>query len=182
MLQGIPLPGRTRPTAREIYRAEIGEKVDECIPRHRWEKGKDRPGTLICPRCHAISVQKRWFLDEDRFQKLSTAPGVQLVICPGCLRIERQMYDGVVTLRSHLLLRNKAQALAMIRHAEDRARITNPFSRLASVVDHGDEIDILTTTCWLAEQIGKAFHHAFQGQLELQPLSDEKFVRVYWRS
>lgn len=180
MLQGLPMSGRTRPTARDVYRAQIGEKVDWLFPEHKWEKGKDRPGTIVCPRCHAISVQKRWFLDEARYQQLRTTPGVQLVICPGCRRIQRQVYDGDVRLCSRLLLANKAQALAIIRHEEDKARVTNPFSRLGSVVDYGDRIDVLTTTCWLAERIGKAFHKAFKGQLDLQRLPDEKFVRVRW--
>jgi hypothetical protein len=180
MLQGLRLPGRTRPTAREVYRSEIGERVDWLLPEHKWEKGKDRPGVLICPRCHAISVCKRWFLDEDRYEQLRSTPGVQFVICPGCRRIQYQVYEGVVRLHSPLLLTNKAQAMAIIDHAEDKARQTNPFSRLASVVDSGDTIDILTTTYWLAERIGKEFHKAFKGTLELQRLPDERFVRVRW--
>ncbi len=180
MLQGLRLPGRTRPTARDVFRSEIGERVDWLLPQHQWEKGKDRPGILICPRCHAISLRKRWFLDEERYQQLRTMPGVQYVICTGCRRIERQEYEGVVQLRSPLLVANKAQALAIIRHEEDRARETNPFSRLASVVDRGDQIDVLTTTYWLAERIGKAFHKSFKGCLELQRLPNERFVRVRW--
>lgn len=181
MLQGLKLPGRTRPTAREVYRSEIGEKVDWLPPERKYEVGKDRPGTLICPRCHAISFEKRWFLDENCYQKLRMTPGVQLVICPGCQRIERQIYDGEVRLCSSLLLQNKPQALAIIQHEEDKARQTNPFSRLAAVVDRGDEIDVLTTTRWLAERIGKAFHKAFKGSLKIQHLPDERFVRVRWK-
>ncbi|HUX86285.1 MAG TPA: hypothetical protein VMW65_04730 [Chloroflexota bacterium] len=181
MLQGLKIPGRTRPTAREVYRAEVGEHVDWLPPEKKYEKGKDRPGVLVCPRCHAISLEKRWFLDENRFQQLCATPGVQFVICPGCQRIERQIYDGEVRLCSLLLLHNKPQALAIIRHEEDKARQTNPFSRLAAVVDRGDEIDILTTTRWLAERIGKSFHKAFKGSLKIQHLPDERFVRVRWK-
>jgi NMD protein affecting ribosome stability and mRNA decay len=180
MLHGLPIPGKTRPTARDVYRSEVGEKVDWLFPERTYEKGKDRPGVLVCPRCHAISLKKRWFLDEDRYQQLRSTPGVHLVVCPGCRRIEQQVYDGDVRLRSPLLRSNKPQALAIIRNEEDKARQTNPFSRLASVVDRGDEIDILTTTTWLAEQIGKAFHKSFKGTLEIQRLPEEKFVRVRW--
>ncbi|MBX6772997.1 MAG: hypothetical protein IRY83_14810 [Chloroflexi bacterium] len=180
MLQGAPVPGRVRPTARDIYRAQIGEKVDWIFPPHKYEKGLDRPGTLVCSRCHAISVQKRWFLDEHRYAELQTRPGVQFVVCPGCLRIERQIYDGEVRLRSPLLRMRRTQALGMIRNAEDQARQTNPFSRLASVVATGEEIYILTTTRWLAERIGKIFHKAFKGDLEIHRLPGERFVRVRW--
>ncbi len=180
MLQGLPLPGRVRPTAREVYRSQVGEKVDWFIPRRTAERGLDQPGTIVCPRCHAISTQKRWFLDEGRYEQLRQLPTTRLLLCPGCRRIERQIYEGDVRLRSPLLLPNKIQALHLIYHEEDKARQTNPFSRLAVVEDLGSEIRILTTTCWLAERIGRAFQKSFKGTLIRQRLPGERFVRVRW--
>ena len=181
MLEGLPLPGKTKPTAREVYRAQIGRKVDWLTPERSAEPGYDQPGTLICPRCHAISLQKRWFVDESLYQRLRTLPCVRLLVCPGCRRVERQIYEGDVTLRSPLLLANKEQALHLIYHEEDKARQVNPFSRLAAVEDRGSEIAILTTTISRAERIGKAFHRSFKGALSLQYLPGERFVRVRWK-
>jgi len=181
MLQGLRIPGKTVPTARDVYREVIGRKVQWLIPQRKYQKGKDRPGVLVCPQCHAISTQKRWFLDEACYERLRNAPGVRLVTCPGCQRVERQIYEGDVRLQSPILLKNKVQALAIIHHEEDKARQTNPISRLASVEDRGDEIVVLTTTRWLGERIGKAFHKAFKGTLDLQHMPYEKFVRVRWR-
>ena len=180
MLQSIRVPGRVRPTGREVFRAAAGRRLDWFLPDNKYEKGKDQPGILVCPSCHAISVQKRWFLDENRYRELRNAPGVRLVTCPGCQRIERHIYEGDVRLQSPLLLLNKPQALGLIYHEEEKARLTNPISRLASVEDRGDEIVVLTTTRWLAERIGKAFRKTFKGTLDLQRMPYEKFVRVRW--
>ena len=150
MLQGLRIPGRTKPRAIDIYRSVIGPKVEWLIPERSSEKGLDLPGVLVCPRCHAISFQKRWLLDEEQYQRLRSSPGTHLVICPGCRRIERQEYEGEVRLRSPLLRPSKQQALAIIRHEEEKARENNPF------------------------------HKSFKGSLELQFLPDEKFVRVRW--
>jgi hypothetical protein len=138
------------------------------------------PGTIVCPRCHAISLQKRWFLDEGRYQLLRDRPTTRLVVCPGCRRIERHEYQGEVTLESPLLARNKVQALHLIYHEEAKARQDNPISRLAAVQDHGDRIEVSTTTRFLAEQIGRAFHKSFKGSLAVQRLPEEEFVRVRW--
>ncbi|MBI2938958.1 MAG: hypothetical protein HYY04_00850 [Chloroflexi bacterium] len=180
MLHGLPIPGRIQPTAREVYRAQVGNHLDWRFPMRKYEKGLDRPGILVCPRCHAISEQKRWYIDEARYRELRTVPGVRFITCPGCQRIDRQLYGGEVHLRSPLLAANKEQALGLIYHEEDRARQSNPFARLASVVDRGEELEILTTTPFLAERIGKAFRKTFKGELELEHLPYEKFIRVRW--
>ena len=180
MLQGIHLPGKTRPTAREVFRAQIGRKVDWLTPRRSAEAGLDQPGVVVCPRCHAISLQKRWFLDECRYQRLKDQPATQLIVCPGCRQIERQIYSGEVLLTSPMLAAHKVEALGLIRNEEDRARQVDPLSRLADVEDRGNQIAVLTTTVALAERLGKAFHRAFKGTLSLQFLPGEQFVRVRW--
>ncbi len=177
---GIPLPGKVKPTWHDVKRQELGRGEDWLFPDKKHQAAADQPGLLICPRCHAISEIKRWYVDEDRYRELSRRPDAQFVICPGCLRIERQQYDGEVVLSSPLLATNKEQALHLIYHTEDKARQDNPFSRLASVDDQGDEIHILTTTQWLAERIGKEFKKAFSGNLQIQRLPGAKFSRVRW--
>lgn len=175
-----PLPGRVKPTWHEASRQQLGRGEDWLFPDKKAEAGEDQPGLLICPRCHAISEIKRWYVDEDRYRELRSRPDAQLVVCPGCLRIERQQYDGEVVLSSPLLADNKEQAMHLICKTEDKARRDNPFSRLASVEDNGEEIRVLTTTQWLAERIGKEFRKAFSGELEIQRLPGEKFSRVRW--
>jgi len=180
MPNDLPLPGRVKPTWREAARWELGRQEDWFFQAKRYQDEEDRPGTLVCPRCHAISEIKRWYLDEERYLELRKRPDVQLVTCPGCLRIERQQYEGEVLLHSPLLQSNRDQALHLIYHTEDEARRDNPFARLAAVEADGEEIRVLTTTRWLAERIGKEFRKAFRGDLQIQRLPREKFARVRW--
>ncbi len=180
MPEGIPIPGKTKPTERQVRRAQVGQSQDWRFPEKKFEKGKDHPGIIICPRCHAISEQKRWFVDEQRYQELRGAAGVEEVVCPGCRRVEAQVYEGEVLLKSPLLVHTQDDALNLIRHTAEEARLENPIARLASVEARDDEIHVLTTTKWLAERIGKEFHKAYGGHVEIDSLPNEKFARVRW--
>lgn len=177
---GIPLPGRVKPTGREVLREQVGRSEDWRFPEGGGRPAPDTPGTLICPRCHAISQEKRWFLDEPLYEALKDSPGTRAVICPGCNAVERGLYDGEVVLRSPLLAANKDVALNLIRNEEARVRRDNPLARLASVEDRGEEIRVLTITPFLAHRIGKEFEKAYHGELEIQNLPDERFTRVRW--
>ncbi|HEX5416578.1 MAG TPA: hypothetical protein VFZ25_12985 [Chloroflexota bacterium] len=178
MLQGIPIPGRTKPTAREVYRAQIGPKVQWQILPHG--QARSHPATVICPRCHAISNGKRWFLNEELYQCVRNVPEVRLVVCPGCQRLAANEYEGVVELCSPLLRDNRAQALHLIANVEDQARRHNPNNRVLAVEGGGDSLEVYTTTNVLAEQIGRAFQRSFKGTLQFNRAPGEKLSRVYW--
>ncbi len=180
MPDNLPIPGRADPTRRKYDRQTLGRSEDWRWRRRKLQVAEDRPGTLICPRCHAISDHKRWFYDEPRYRRLRRQPGVGIVTCPGCDRLDRQLYEGEVRLRSPLLAQNKRQVFGMIRNTERAAMAENPIARLAAVQDHGTEIAVLTTTRFLAERIGKEFKKAFDGRLQVEELKREKFARVYW--
>lgn len=175
-----PIPGRVKPTRRSLDRATVGASEDWRPPDKKFQTGEDRPGTLICPRCHAISDIKRWYYDEARYEQLKDQADTGVITCPGCDRLDRQFYEGEVHLRSPLLVQNKQQAMGMIRHEEQEAMQENPIARIAAVQDHGEEIAVITTTAFLAERIGKEFKKAFDGRLRISKLPREKFSRVYW--
>lgn len=176
----VPLPGSVKPTRRDVIREQVGRSEDMFFPQGGGRPVPDVPGTLICPRCHAISQEKRWFLDEALYEALKANPSTRAVVCPGCVAVERQLYDGEVILRSPLLVTHKEAAHNLIHNAETRVREDNPLARLASVEDHGEEIRVLTITPFLAHRIGKEFENAYHGKLEIQNLSDERFTRVRW--
>lgn len=180
MPEGIPIPGKTKPTERQVRRADVGKSEDWRFPEKRYEKGKDHPGIIICPRCHAISEQKRWYLDEERYKELEHMPGVEKVLCGGCKRVRDRVYEGEVTLKSPLLVFEKDEALNLIHNTEDEARRENPLSQVASIEVRDGEIYVLTTTEFLAARIGKEFHKAYGGDLNIDNPPYEKFVRVRW--
>lgn len=178
MLQGIPIPGRTKPTAREVYRAQVGPKVQWQMLPHGQPRG--HAGTIVCPRCHSISNGKRWFQDEDLYQCIRDMPEVRTVVCPGCQRLEANTYEGVVWLRSPLLSDSRDQAMHLIAHAEAQARRHNPASRVLAIEARGDTIQVFTTTNFLAERIGRAFQRSFKGTLQFNRAPGERFSRVHW--
>lgn len=180
MPEGIPIPGKTKPTEREVRRAQVGQSEDWRFPEKKFQKGKDHPGIIICPRCHAISQQKRWIVDEQRYRELQHQPGVEEVVCPGCRRIEERVYEGEVVLKSPLLVDRRDEAVSLIRHTEEEARMENPIARVASMEVRDGEIYVLTTTKWLAQRIGKEFAKALGGAVAIDNLPNEKFARVRW--
>lgn len=180
MPEGIPIPGKTKPTEREVRRAQLGQSEDWRFPEKRFETGMDHPGIIVCPRCHAISVEKRWFVDERQYQELIGTPGVEPVVCPGCRRIEAHVYEGEVMLKSPLLVDRRDEALSLIYHTAEEARHENPIARVASLEEKEGEIYVLTTTRFLAQRIGKEFQKALGGDLAIDNLLHEKFARVRW--
>ena len=138
------------------------------------------PGPAICSRCHAYLETDHWLYDEHRFHEIEQRPDVHVMLCPGCLRVERRLYEGEVTIRHHWNSAEKHEMLNLIHHEEARARATNPSARIALMEDRDGELYLLTTTQFLAERIGKELRKARQGALTVTPLPRERFSRVCW--
>jgi len=138
------------------------------------------PGPAICSRCHAYLETDHWLYNEHRFHELEQRSDIHVTLCPGCLRVERRLYEGEVTIRHHWGDAEKNEILNLIHHEEAKARITNPSARIALMVDRDNELYLLTTTQFLAERIGKEINKARQGTLTVTPLPRERFSRVRW--
>ena len=54
----------------------------------------------VCPECGAVYDGHHWVTEPDKelLRKLAKSKK-EKELCPGCLRIERQQVEGVVTLR-----------------------------------------------------------------------------------
>lgn len=134
----------------------------------------------VCSRCHAYLETDHWLFGERRYAELKEHPEVNVTLCPGCLRAEKRLYEGEVTIRHAWGAVSKDDVLHLIHNEEARARITNPTARVALMEDRGDEIYVLTTTRFLAERIGKELHKAYRGALRVDHLPRERFSRVMW--
>ncbi|HEY9869987.1 MAG TPA: BCAM0308 family protein [Candidatus Obscuribacterales bacterium] len=160
---------------------EIGHTQDRLpADRRLAQKNIHEPGTSVCTRCTAICHDKHWYIDPNKLKSLARDPEVRQVMCPGCERVEKRMYDGEVVLESDLLVTHRDACLALIKHTEGKAWHDNPLSRIATMHENGKRIELLTTTRWLAMRLGKQFYKSFKGNLEIKPSHREKFVRVYW--
>jgi hypothetical protein len=160
MPEQIPLPPKgAKPTARSIRRAQLGQRQDIRLPEKEYQARQDPAGQIICPTCHAISIGKRWFFDEARYQSLVRQPETKQHLCPGDERLARQMYGGEIILRSSLLANrdHRDQLSALIEHeATAAAREDNPLHRFQILEEAPDQIHLVTTTAYLASRIAKA--------------------------
>lgn len=139
------------------------------------------PGMAVCPRCHAIWEDKHWHLDERQYQELIQNPNVQQWVCPADQQIDKGEYDGQVTLSSPLIAEQSENFVGLIRNTEAHIRLHNPLARIAQLTAHGDTIEILTITPFLAERIGKELVKAYHGQVEFKHSERARFVRVSWK-
>lgn len=180
MPDDLPQHGRRRGTPRAMRRVTVGQSQDWRFPKTAYQAVEDRPGTLVCPRCRAISLQKRWFLDDALYDKLRRDPEAQLVRCPGCERVERGIYEGRVVLRGDWIVDHKDEVINLIKNQESEARQTNPFSRIGVIKDQGNQLELYVTTQWLAVRIGKELRKAHKGELQIDHLPQQKFSLVTW--
>ena len=170
-------PNPTKPTEREMSahtRPDFfkGGTPDKTLPGYH--------GTMICTGCHAIWRRKRWHLEEEAYARLLADPQATQVTCPACTKVERQDYDGVVTLKSPLVEAHAADLIGLLRNTEARVREGNPMARIASLKAEGDTIEVLTITTALADHLGRAVQHAYDGELVANQTDRSRFMRVMW--
>lgn len=162
-------------------RPEIGHSSERLYEDHRTkQKSRTQAGTAICEGCGAVGMQKHWFVDQKLSEHYAADPAVRFVTCPGCKRITDKIFQGELILESSLLSTNREMVYGTLFHAAAMGFLHNPLSRIAVFEDHGEKIRILTTTCTLAESLGKAIHKSMKGKLEIKPSKDEEFVIVRW--
>ncbi len=150
------------------------------FPPRAYQSPEDPEGPAICSRCHAYLETDHWRYGERRYLELKELPDVHEMLCPGCTRVEKRMYEGEIVLRHDWSAVAKDEVLRRIHNEEAQARVNNPTARVARIVDRGDELYLLTTTRFLARRIGLELKKAYKGELVLQPLPRERFIRVRW--
>lgn len=154
--------GRER-TSKDPYIPEEGRKED-----------------TICTDCKAIYRDKRWFLDDELYEKLAANGGVNRTTCPACRKIADRYPEGIVTLRGGYLWDHEEEIRNIISNEEEKAMAKNPLERIMSMEHEGDAMIIETTEQKLAEHIGRALNKAHQGELNLSWDKDHAVCRVTW--
>jgi hypothetical protein len=179
--EGNMRQSREAEPAAEQHRAAIHGDLTWRFPAKTYRDHEVRPGPAICDRCHAYLETDHWRYGERRYRELSVVTGVTTTRCPGCLRIERRLYEGEVRVIHDGHGTSMDEIRRLIHHEEARERITNPSARIAVEEERDGELYILTTTQFLARRIGQELHKAFRGALTSTNLPYERFTRVKWR-
>src|SRR5208282_6625481 len=51
-----------------------------------------------CEQCGAIGFQNRWYIDPHHERLLRMGDSTRAVLCPGCARVEQQLFEGEVVM------------------------------------------------------------------------------------
>lgn len=135
-------------------------------------KGK-LPEPTVCPQCQAVFQDGRWGWREIPENAHSET-------CPACHRINDNFPAGFVTLSGLFFQSHRTEIMALIRHEEQRARLTHPLQRIMGVEEEKDAVLVTTTDIHLARACGEAVHRAYQGKLEFHYNPEQNLLRVHW--
>ncbi len=135
-------------------------------------RGKFREPTA-CPRCGAVFHKGHWSWG-IRPAKAHEA------ICPACERIGDQNPSGILTLRGPFLAAHRDEILGLIHNEEAKAKSEHPLSRVMKVDQKNSGVEVTTTDMHLAQGIGEALRHAYQGTLTLRYSRNQQLIRVRW--
>ena len=141
---------------------------------------KQDSGESICTNCGAICVEKHWSIDIDKAQNILQGDHIRDVLCPGCKKIKEQIHCGEVIIEGSFSPADKEAFLRIVKHTEEKSWLRNPMSKITSILNEKDRIEIQTTTALLAERIGKELDKFHKGKLEIKRSPGEKFTRVLW--
>ena len=150
------------------------------FPKHEYAQ-KDH-GPTYCQECEAVHQNKRWSFDPARLKELK-GEKLKPNLCPGCAMVAEELYEGKLALTWSRLSEpcvSKTDLLNLINNEAAKEYATNPLSRIVSIEEKGPEIEVLTTTEFLATHIGKAIKHAFHGHLTIDKPAREDLARVVW--
>jgi len=134
----------------------------------------------LCKRCHAIYYNKRWYLDEELYQKKALLKDTEKILCPACRKIKDKFPGGVVTLSGDFLHEHKEEIMNLIKNEEERAKGFNPLERIMEVTKIKRGMEITTTNEKLAQRIARSLERAYQGSVEYKWSSGTKLLRAEW--
>lgn len=132
------------------------------------------PEPSVCGDCGAVYHEGRWRwgpLPEDSEE----------VLCPACARMRDDRPAGYVVLSGPFFEEHREEVLRLVDHHEEKQKDEHPLQRIMDVIEDDAQTTITTTDIHLAQDIGKAVHKAFQGDLDLQYNADEWLLRAIWR-
>lgn len=156
---------------------EIGHSTERLYEdRKMKQKHRQWAGKAMCERCGAVWMGKHWYV-----APVDKKDVIRTELCPGCQRVEQQLYEGEVFLKAPEATAENEDMMGLLNHTESRAYLQNPKSRIALIEPIEGGLHIVTTSVWLANRIGKEVANAFKGgQLDLKRSPGENFIIVRW--
>jgi NMD protein affecting ribosome stability and mRNA decay len=135
----------------------------------------------VCQECRALYQGKRWFFEENLYNKLAGTKKVREVVCPTCRKIKDHYVEGYLTLSGDFLVAHKDKIVQLLEKEAAKVGRRSVDDRIIKVVPEGDgKLVVETTTEKLAQHLGRTIYKAYKGDLSFSWSETHKFVRVYW--
>jgi hypothetical protein len=136
-------------------------------------KGK-LPDPTACTSCGAMYRDGRWIWGSPPADANRTR-------CPACRRVEDDYPAGMVLVEGEFAHAHREEIRGLARNLEEREKQEHPLKRIMRMEEREDgALEIATTDVRLARGIGKALHHAYQGDLDYHFTEAENLLRVHW--
>ncbi|MDP6475709.1 MAG: BCAM0308 family protein [Alphaproteobacteria bacterium] len=148
----------------------IAERVHD--PYMTREKPKE---PMACSECGVVFHEGRW-----RWPSYSPPSGANRGTCPACRRIHDGYPASRLTLSGGFVGAHKDEVIRLARHQEELEKGEHPLHRIMDIEQAEDGLVLTTTDIHLPRRIGKALHHAYKGDLDIQYGEEEYSLRVRW--
>jgi hypothetical protein len=152
----------------------LDRMIQEYIHDPYFLRGKYRDPS-VCTKCSVV-------FHDGKFRWLDVRPqNAGLMVCPACRRIDDNYEGGHILLEGSFLEAHKNDILNTIRNTGESEKRSRPLERIMGLAVGDQKIEVKTTYEHVARRIGEAIRRAYKGDLKLQYLDGEKFIRVRWK-
>lgn len=166
-------------TSKKYTNATFTHRVDHEGGAHRGPKALRGP--LVCERCGAMYIKRRWTLTPPaRTAGLEAIASPRPTICPACRMIAEAQFGGEVRISGAFVTGHRDEIERLIQGEAKRAADDNPTARLVRLDRAGDRLTVRTTTEHLAKRLGQALHKALHGTVHYGFSHENKFAHVTW--
>jgi hypothetical protein len=166
-------------TSKKYTNATFTHRVDHEGGAHRGPKALRGP--LVCERCGAMYIKRRWTLTPpERTAGLEAIAAPRPAICPACRMIAEARFGGEVRISGAFAASHREEIERLIKGEAARAAADNPLARIVHIDRTGGRLIVRTTTEHLAKRLGQALHKALHGTVHYGFSHENKFAHVTW--
>lgn len=166
------------PSNKKYTSLNFTKRIDH-ITENANEKRISEPA--LCVECEAVYVKGRWtfetdFLTSDPFNQIEPEP----TVCPACLQVKDGIPGGFVYIEGGFFKQHQEEIHNLLKNEEKKFIFTNPLARIMALKSTKNRLTVTTTTEHLAQHLGRALQHAYNGNIRYDFSRDNKLARVYW--
>lgn len=127
----------------------------------------------LCPICGLVFHSGRWQQEEPPLSATRH-------LCPACQRVRDKVPAAQLNLIGAFFTQHRKEIMNLIYNTEAKERLEHPLERIMDIDDKNGETFITFTGVHIANRIGAAVEHAYQGNLSTRYVDRESLQRLTW--